>query len=170
MKIHPPGTLLGQYEIISYPVFNDTSIDYTCLDHESSCPMLLKTLRPELLPNPKALDCFAQSGTDWVGLGAHPHIVRCYQVLTPENSDEPYLVLQAIVSERKRDTTSLLSWFIPGQPFPMIQALLFALQIARGMHYVTIQMPGFVHGDLKPENILVSGGLAFAGRCQSLVA
>lgn len=38
---------------------------------------------------------------------------------------------------------------------PLEQALLFALQIARGMQYATEKIHGFVHRDLKPENILV---------------
>ena len=67
MKVHPPGTRLGQFEVISYPVTNDVSIDYTCLDHERSCPALLKTLRPELLSSRTARDCFAQSGAAWAG-------------------------------------------------------------------------------------------------------
>lgn len=158
MKVHPPGTRLGPFEVISYPVLSDVSIDYTCLDHERSCPTLLKTLRPELLQSQAARDCFAQSGAAWVDLGAHPHIVRCYDVFQPDDTDEAYLVLQAVVPEKDRDTASLLSWLVSGQPLPVLQALLFALQIARGMRHVTDKMPGFTHGDLKPESVLVCGG------------
>jgi len=50
---------------------------------------------------------------------------------------------------------SLRSWLIPGHPLPIEQALLFALQIARGMQHATEKIPGLVHRDLKPENILV---------------
>ena len=35
-------------------------------------------------------------------------------------------------------------------------ALLFALQIARGMAHAETTIPGFVHRDLKPSNILVT--------------
>ncbi|HTP08205.1 MAG TPA: serine/threonine-protein kinase, partial [Anaerolineae bacterium] len=156
MNVHSPGTRLGQFEVISYPVFRDVTVEYTCLDHERSCPAVLKALRPELLSSQAARECFAQCGVVWAGLGDHPHIVRCHGVFQPENSDGTYLVLQAVIPEKERDTPSLLSWFIPGKPLPVSQALLFALQIARGMHYVANKIPGFVHGDLKPENILVS--------------
>lgn len=158
MKVHPPGTRLGQFEVVSYPVISDVSIDYTCLDHERSCPALLKTLRPELLQSRAARDYFAQSGAAWVDLGAHPHIVRCYDVFQPDDIDEAYLVLQAVVSEKDRETASLLSWLVSGRPLPVLQALLFALQITRGMHHITDKKPGFAHGDLKPENVLVGGG------------
>jgi tetratricopeptide (TPR) repeat protein len=158
MNVYPPGTRIGQFEVISYPLSSELSIDYTCLDHERSCPALLKTLRPELLASRKARDCFSKSGAAWMRLGAHPHIVCCHNMLESENSDEIYLVLQAVVPEKKRTSPSLLAWFLPGTPLPVLQALLFALQIARGMHYVVDLMPGFVHGDLKPECILVNGG------------
>ena len=40
-------------------------------------------------------------------------------------------------------------------PLPVEQALLFALQTARGMAHAAATIPGFVHRDLKPENVLV---------------
>jgi tetratricopeptide (TPR) repeat protein len=158
MQVHSPGTRLGQFEVISYPVLSDVSMDYICLDHETLCPALLTTLRPELLQSRAARDHFAQSGAAWVDLGAHPHIVRCYDVFQPSDRDEAYLVLQAVVPERNRDSDSLVSWLVSDRPLPVLQALLFAIQIARGMHHVADKQPGFVHGDLKPENVLVSGG------------
>ena len=158
MKIHPPGTRLGQFEVVSYPAFSDVTLDYTCLDHERLCPVMLKSLRPELLSSQSARDCFAQSGAAWASLSAHPHIVRCHDVFTPKNSEEAYLVLQTVVPERERDTPSLLSWLPPGPPLPVLQALLFALQIARGLRFIVERIPGFSHGDLKPETVLVGGG------------
>jgi tetratricopeptide (TPR) repeat protein len=158
MKIHSPGTRLGQFEVVSYPVFNDVTIDYVCLDHERSSPALLKGLRLEFLSSRTACDCFAQCGAAWANLGDHAHLVRCHSVSQPENIDEIYLVLQVVVPEKERDTPSLLSWLIPGRPLPVLQALLFALQIARGMRHVADKTPGYVHGDLKPEHILVGGG------------
>jgi tetratricopeptide (TPR) repeat protein len=157
MRIHPPGTRLGQFEVVGYPVMGDVTVDYTCLDRERSCPTLLKSLRPELLSSRTARNCFAQNGAAWAGLGAHPHIVHCHDLFEPSDS-EVYLVLQTVVPERDRDTVSLTSWLLPGRPLPVLQALLFALQIARGLHYVASRIAGFIHGDLKPENVLVSGG------------
>ena len=157
-EVDPPGTHLGKYEIVSYSTANAVCIEYTCLDRERARPALLKVLRPELLASEAAHERFAQIGADWLELGAHPHIVCCREVLRPENSDQIYLVLPATISESQRDTPSLLSWLLPGQPLPVIQALLFALQIVRGMQYVTTRRPGFVHGDLKPQNIIVGAG------------
>jgi tetratricopeptide (TPR) repeat protein len=158
MRIHPPGTQMGQFEVVGYPVMGDVTIDYTCLDRERSCPTLLKSLRPELLSSRTVRNSYAQNGTAWAGLGAHPHIVQCHGVFEPRDSGEVHLVLQMVVPERDCDTAALTSWLLPGRPLPVLQALLFALQIARGLHYVATRIPGFIHGDLKPENVLVSGG------------
>lgn len=158
MKFHPPGTRLGQFEVITYPILNDISMDYICLDHENSQPALLKTLCPEMLPNQAACDYFTQNGTAWVALGSHPHIVRCYDVFQPDDTGAPYLVLQVVMPNKDQDTNSLLSWLDSDQPLPILQALLFTLQIVWGMRHITNKIPGFVHGDLKPDNILVSGG------------
>ena len=158
IKVYPPGTRLGKYEIMSYPTLNAVCIEYICLDRERARLALLKALKPELHASQVARERFAQTGADWLKLGTHPHIVCCYEVWQPENSDQLCLVLPVTVPESKRDTPSLLSWLFPGQPLPVLQALLFAIQIVRGMQYVTKQHPGFVHGDLKPHNILVGAG------------
>jgi tetratricopeptide (TPR) repeat protein len=158
VNIHPIGTRFNQFEIVGHPNYSDFTVDYLCLDHEKARPTLLKALRPGLLTSRKARDCFAKIGADWVRLGAHPHIVRCHQVLHRKGSDEIFLVLRAVVPEKERDSTSLLSWLVPGRPLPMLQAQLFALQIARAMNFVERRHPDISRGDLRPERILVSGG------------
>jgi serine/threonine protein kinase len=113
----------------------------------------LKTFRPEFLPDRAARDRFLREGTAWIELGSHPNIVRCYKV---EYIDPTaFLVLELIAKEQNMPDASLRSWLILGQPLPLEQAMLFALQIARGMQHATERIPGFVHRDLKPENVLV---------------
>ena len=158
MRVNLPGTHLGQFEVVSYLMTSDLCIEYTCLDHARARPVLLKALRPELLASQAARDSFVKSGMAWAGLGTHSHIAHCHTLWRPENSDLTYLVVEAVVPEKGRDTASLLSWLVPGRPLPVLQALLFAVQIARGMQYVTNKIPGFVYGDLKPARVLVSGG------------
>jgi len=153
MKTYPPGTLIGQYEIAGHPLMGGMGIVYLCLDTETDRPVVLKTFRPELLPDRQARDRFLREGTAWVDLGAHPHVVRCYRVL--HTDPEVYLVLELIAKEQGRDDASLRAWLTLDHPLPVEQALLFALQIARGMKHATDVIPGFVHRDLKPENVLV---------------
>jgi eukaryotic-like serine/threonine-protein kinase len=154
MQTYPPGTQIGQYEIASRPMMGGMGVVYFALDHgNDGRPVALKTFRPELLPDRVARDRFLREGTAWIELGSHPHIVRCYKV---EYIDPTaFLILELIAKEQNMPDASLRSWMIPGQPLPLKQALLFALQIARGMKYATEKIPGFVHRDLKPENILV---------------
>ena len=154
MDIFPPGTRIGQYEIVSRPMMGGMGVVYFALDHSNDGhPVALKTFRPELLPDRAARDRFLREGTAWIELGSHTHIVRCYtmEYINPTI----FLVLELIAKEQIMPDASLRSWLIPGSPLPIEQTLLFALQVARGMQHATEKVPGFVHRDLKPENILV---------------
>jgi tetratricopeptide (TPR) repeat protein len=157
MNLYPPGAIIaGQYEVAGRPLMGGMGIVYLCLDHgNAKRPVALKTFKPEYLPDRAARDRFLREGTTWVNLGAHPHIVRCYQVIQPDVSLEVYLVLELVAKEQGREDASLRSWLTPGKPLAIDQALLFALQIARGMRHAADAIPGFVHRDLKPENVLV---------------
>jgi serine/threonine protein kinase len=154
MQTYAPGTRIGQYEIASRPMIGGMGVVYFAIDHgNDGRPVALKTFRPEFLPDRAARDRFLREGSAWVELGRHPHIVRCYKV---EYIDPTaFLVLELIAKEQNMPDASLRSWLIHGHPLPLEQALLFAVQIARGMQYATEKIPGFVHRDLKPENILV---------------
>jgi serine/threonine protein kinase len=158
MQTYPPGTRIGQYEIASRPMMGGMGVVYFAIDHgNDGRPVAIKTFRPELLPDRAARDRFLREGTAWIELGSHPHIVRCYKV---EYIDPTaFLVLELIAKEQNMPDASLRSWLIPGRPLPLEQALLFALQIARGMQHATEKIPGFVHRDLKPENILVGADM-----------
>ena len=152
MQIYPPGTRIGQYEIASRSMMGGMGVVYFCLDHgNNKKPVALKTFKPEFLPNREARDRFLREGTAWVNLGSHPHIVKCHAV---EYIDPvAFLSLELISKEQGMEDASLRSWM--RAPMKVEQALLFALQIARGLAYANIKIPGFVHRDLKPENVLV---------------
>jgi len=156
VNVYPPRPLIaGRYEVASRPMMGGMGIVYFCVDKQEELPVALKTFRPELMPNRNARDRFLREGTTWIELGSHPHVVRCYQVLTTDVGLETFLVLELVTAEQGKNNASLRSWLIPGQPLPMDQALVFAIQIARGMRFATEKLTGFVHRDLKPENILV---------------
>lgn len=156
MKIYPPGALIaGRYEVAGRPLMGGMGIVYVCLDHQDNRPVALKTFKPEYLPDRAARDRFLREGTAWVDLGVHPHVVRCYEVERIGDGTEVYLVLELVAKELGHDDASLRSWLIPGRPLPLETALLFALQIARGMQHATERLSGFIHRDLKPENVLV---------------
>jgi serine/threonine protein kinase/uncharacterized glyoxalase superfamily protein PhnB len=156
MPFYPSGArIAGRYEVAGAPLLGGMGIVYLCLDHQEQRPVALKTFRPEFLPDRAARDRFLQEGETWVRLGKHPHIVRCYEVFQDSPRPEVYLALELIAKEEGRRDASLRSWLTPGRPPPLEQALLIALQIARGMSHAAAVIPGFVHRDLKPENVLV---------------
>jgi tetratricopeptide (TPR) repeat protein len=130
-------------------------IVYLCHDLHEDRPVALKTFKPQFLPDRASRDRFLREGATWVGLGAHPHIVQAYEVLRIGDGREVYLILELVAKQQGRADASLRAWLVPGQPLPVDQALLFALQIARGMTHATDTIPGLVHRDLKPENVLV---------------
>ncbi len=156
MNLYPSGArIAGRYEVAGRPLMGGMGIVYLCFDHQEQRPVALKTFRPEFLPDRAARDRFLQEGETWVRLGKHPHIVRCYQVFQDSPRPEVYLALELVAKEEGRRDASLRAWITPGQPLPAEQALLIALQIARGMAHAAETIPGFVHRDLKPENVLV---------------
>jgi serine/threonine protein kinase len=154
MNFYPPGTRIGQYEIASHPMIGGMGVVYFALDHgNDGRPVALKTFKPEFLSDRDARGRILREGTTWVELDSHPNIVRCYKVEYYDPTT--FLVLELIAKEQYMPDASLRPWLSPGYPLPLEQALLFALQIARGMQHATEKIPDFVHRDLKPENILV---------------
>jgi serine/threonine protein kinase len=151
MQIYAPGTKIGQYLVLSRPMMGGMGVVYACHDLQNDRAVALKTFKPEYLPDRAARDRFLREGTVWVELGKHPHIVRCHEVTYFDPT--AFLVLELIVKDEGRQDASLRSWL--GQPLPLETALLFSLQIARGLEHATQTLPGFVHRDLKPGNVLV---------------
>ena len=147
--------IAGRYEVAGHPLMGGMGIVYLCMDRHEDRPVALKTFRPEFLPDRSARDRFLREGATWVNLGRNPHIVRCYNIDHISDGREVYLVLELIAQEQGRRDASLRSWLIPGQSLLVEQALLFALQVVRGMKHACKQIPGFVHRDLKPENLLI---------------
>ncbi|MFT3894893.1 MAG: serine/threonine-protein kinase [Anaerolineales bacterium] len=125
---------------------------YFCHDTKENRPVALKFIKPELLSDRSKREHFLDEGKAWIDLGYHPNIVRCYDV---KNVDpNVFLVLELIDKEQGMKDASLRAWLDHG-PIPLNHALLFSLQIARGMQYATDKIPGLVHRDLKPENLLI---------------
>lgn len=156
MNLHAPGSrIAGRYQVAGRPLMGGMGIVYLCYDHTDQRPVALKTFKPEYLPDRDIRDRFLREGDTWIKLGLYPHIVRAYSVQRVGDGTEVYLVLELVAKERDRDDASLRSWLTPGKPWPVEQALLFAMQIVRGMQHATTVIPGFVHRDLKPENLLV---------------
>ena len=152
---HPGDYIAGRY-FVTKVLIGGMGLVYLCADlGEEGRPVVLKTFRPEYLPNREARDRFLREGTTWVKLGRHPHIVRAYRVERIGDGREVYLVLELIAAAEGKRDASLRAWLTPGTPLAIEQALLFALHVARGMKHATTRILALIHRDLKPENVLV---------------
>lgn len=147
--------IADRYEIVGPPLAGGMGIVYLCFDNEEQRPVALKTFKPEFLPDLNTRDRFLREGSIWVSLGKHRHIVHCYGVVRTLSTKDVYLVLELVSNRQSQCDASLRSWLLPDRPLPIETALLFALQIVRGMRHATQVFPNLVHRDLKPENILV---------------
>jgi len=156
-KATPDTWINNRYEVVGPPLMGGMGVVYICNDLQEDRPVALKAIRPQYSLDRDARDRFLREAAAWVDLGAHPNIVRCFSVENAYADGKPmvYLVLELIAKEQGYPDASLRSWLTPGCPLPLATALLFVLQIARGMRYAVNAIPGFVHRDLKPENVLV---------------
>src|SRR5713226_270543 len=136
MSLYPPGfRIAGNYEVASRPLMGGMGIVYLCFDHAEQRPVALKTFKHEYLTDRAARDRFLREGDTWIKLGRHPHIVHAYSVQRIGYGNEVFLVLELIVKEQGRADASLRSWLTAGKALPTEQALLFAMQVVRGMQH-----------------------------------
>ena len=159
MEIYQPGSLIiKRYKVLQSPdpdkkiLIGGMGMVYFCQDTKLDHPVALKFIKPDLLSERRQRERFLVEGKAWVDLGYHPNIVRCYDVKTVDPT--LFLVLELIDKEQGMENASLRAWLDHGS-IPLEQALMFTLQIARGMQYAVNKIPGLVHRDLKPENILI---------------
>lgn len=143
-----------RYQIVGEPLEGGMGVVYLCLDLVSNRPVVLKTFNADILRNLELRAAFLSEATIWIGLGRHPHIVHAYSFLKMDSAGD-FLVLEQIVKGRGRRGASLRHVMVPGHPLAVAEALLYGIQIARGLRHADTIRPGLVHRDIKPENVLV---------------
>ncbi len=113
----------------------------------------VKTLRPELMDDPAALDRFRAEARTWLSIGRHPHLV--YAAIYREANGVPLLFLEYV------DGTSLADLLREERVLWLPQSLDYALQVCDGMEYLHATVTpqgeqGIIHRDLKPGNVLIN--------------
>ena len=125
---------------------------YICQDELiSKIKIAFKTFQKHLFFDSMSREAFEREAKIWMQLSTLPHITI---VLGLEFFDNrPFIKMLAVTPGPNGEITvrDLLKRERPS----VKQAWSFALQIARGMQYAQLKVPGIVHGDLKPENLLL---------------
>lgn len=110
----------------------------------------VKTLRAELLRDPKTRAMFEKEARIWMDLGVHPNLVRARWIT--EIGGRLYIAMDYVRAGAGRANSlegHLERGLIPGD-----QALLWAIEFCRGMEYA-ISRGIRCHRDIKPANILI---------------
>jgi outer membrane protein assembly factor BamB/tRNA A-37 threonylcarbamoyl transferase component Bud32 len=126
---------------------------FVVLDELTQHKYAVKTLRPEFISNPAALDRFRQEARTWLSVGHHPNLV--YAVIYRETNDLPLLFIEYV------DGVSLRQLLQRERVLYLPQALDYACQVCEALEYLhSVQTPtgehGIIHRDLKPANVLIS--------------
>jgi Tol biopolymer transport system component len=139
-----PGTMLGQYEILSPLGAGGMGEVYRARDTRLDREVAIKVLPQLVSLDSERLLRFEQEARAAAALN-HPNILSVYQMGT-------YLTIPYIVSELLEGKT-LTEVMRPG-PLPPRKAIDYAIQIARGL--AAAHDKSIVHRDLKPENLFIT--------------
>ncbi len=141
----------GQFVVLEH-YEGGTGVVLVLLDEITRHKFAAKTLKPEYLENPSALDRFRQEARAWLGIGRHDHLV--YGVIYRELEGKPLLFMEYV------DGMNLGELLRRERSLDLGQAVDFAIQIASAMAFLhSIPNPsgeeGIIHRDLKPANVLI---------------
>ena len=134
----PPGTKLGEYEIIALLGSGAMGEVYRARDTRLNRDVAIKVL-PEPVSTPDSLSRFEQEAKAAAAL-SHPNILSVYQMGT-------YLGFPYMVSELLEGKT--LAETLHTGPLGQRKAIDYGVQIARGL--AAAHDKGIVHRDLKPD-------------------
>lgn len=125
---------------------------YICFDEREQKPYALKTFRSPNSMDLRNFTGFQLEVENWIELGVHNNIVRCFRL--EEFDSHPFLLLELIMGH-PRYGASLDGWINAGG-VDSVMALEITIDVCRGLIHANHKNPGLVHRDLKPNNILLT--------------
>jgi serine/threonine protein kinase/Tol biopolymer transport system component len=140
----PPGTKLGQYEILGPLGAGSMGEVYRARDSRLNRDVAIKVLPNLASVEPDRLQRFEIEAKAAAAL-SHPNILSVFQMGTHDGT--PYLVSELLEGKTLAEN-------LRRGPLPLRQAIQYGVQIAHGL--AAAHEKGVVHRDLKPENLFVT--------------
>ena len=140
----PPGTKLGQYEILGPLGAGSMGEVYRARDTRLNRDVAIKVLPDLASIEPDRLQRFEIEAKAAAAL-SHPNILSVFQMGTHDGA--PYLVSELLEGKTLAEN-------LRRGPLPLRQAVQYGVQIAHGL--AAAHEKGIVHRDLKPENLFVT--------------
>ena len=142
-KTLQPGSALGHYQIAWLVGAGGMGRVYKARDTRLDRDVAIKTLAPEVIANPRALEQFEQEARAASALN-HPNILTIYDV-------GEFACERFIASEFVDGPT--LSEKLSAGPLEVAAALDIAIQVASGL--VAAHAAQIIHRDIKPQNLVL---------------
>ncbi len=110
----------------------------------------LKTIRDELLPDPRAREVFRRDAQIWVTLERHPWLARAFHA--GEIEGRLFLAMEYVAPDE--EGLRSLEDRLRRSPPDLAQSLRWAVQFCQGMEHACAR-GARCHGNIKPANILI---------------
>ena len=146
------GDRIGNRYLVTDSIKGGLGEVYLCYDLELNTPFALKTIQDRFRGDPEKLMRFHGEAENWIRLGKHPNIVRCFGFT--EIDAQEFLILEWIGGDS--GLTLDLRTILQQGGLDIRQSLDWVIQICRGLVYAGEKIEGIVHGDLTPGNILLA--------------
>lgn len=144
----------GRFRVVRFIAAGGMGEVYEVFDESVRTRLALKTLRPELLSDPKAFELSrSELLASWEV--AHENLCRIYNLVQHTPREHPGLVVPCITMQYL-DGESLAEFLSRNRPLTPEAALPWLRQIAAALG--ALHRGGLVHCDLKPSNIMLVRG------------
>jgi hypothetical protein len=156
-SLFPVGARISaRYEVTRFIAAGGMGEVYEAVDRELGARIALKTMRPELAADPRALDRFKRE-IHLARKVTHPNVCRIFDFgvhTTGDGGQVPFLTMELLDGPTLSQHLSRVGRLAPRDAMPIIDQLTSALEAAHEA--------GVVHRDFKPANVVLldtrSGG------------
>ncbi len=150
---HPRGYPLAPgYQVVEHVRRGEDLDSYEAWSSQRYCRCFIKTLRPDVITDASARRQLQREARLLLAL-THPHLVRAYEYVKPEEKRAPLLVLENL-------TGATLSYLLDDgrQRLGAVDLGHLGQHLCSALRY--LHSRGYLHLDVKPSNIIADQGVA----------